>query len=145
MADYKFFRPKPGRFGVAPAWMNTSFGAITASATTTKYMGATPRQSYIEQVAVSALTPPVSAGGTVLITFYKWDASASAAVTLTTAYNLESLTAKVGHVIPILSTLSVTQRTFDEGDTLYASVVSDASIGTAEVDVVLSADFAVLR
>jgi hypothetical protein len=109
-------------------------GTLTANVTNTHFLGGTNVRSWIARVAASCFTVASDTDGTLLATLKKWDASADAAVTLSSALDLEALTAKECTDFTILSTLTDDQRTLDVGDALYVEIVSNsAAINTQPV------------
>lgn len=139
-----FFMPKPGRFGTAVALLHgRAQGNIGASGDTEHNFGAVPAKSYISRAVVSAETVPVGAG-TVTAVLRKYDASANAYVTLTSAVDLETLTAKEGTALSFLSTLSDAERTLDTGDTLVFLITSSSTISTQPDDLVVNTELFVL-
>lgn len=141
-----FFRPKPGRFGVASSVIVGRCAAAIGDSTTTVYnFGAHPARCEIARAVVSAGTVPASAGGTIVGVLQKYDASANAAVTLSGNVDLEALVAHEGTAIPLLTTLTDAQKTLDTGDTLRFSVVTTSTVGTAAVDLVVNTEVLVLE
>jgi hypothetical protein len=139
--------PGPGRWGTHPIHTSVQLLAnLTVNATSTLQLGGTNSRSWIAAVVMSVLTVPVDSDGTILATLKKWDASAGAAVTLSSALDCEALTAKVVSAFAILSTLSDDQRTLDVGDTLYVEFVSNsAAIDTQPVGLVVHPELWVLK
>lgn len=141
---FNFFMPKPGRFGTAVTCMHgRAQGNIGASGDTSHNFGAFPAKSFINRAVVSAETVPVGAG-TVTAVLQKYDASANTAVTLTSAVDLEALTAKEGTALSFLSTLTTAQRTLDTGDTLQFVITSSSTISTQPDDLVVNTELLVL-
>lgn len=132
-ASYIHRRATPGRAGTHPVLLTGGTDTITASATTQQVLGAAPTPGVVSKVVASAHTVPVSAAGTILATLKKYDASAAGDVTLSSALDLEALTAKVGSPFVLLSTLTPDQQTLDTGDSLRVEIVSNNAIGTAAV------------
>lgn len=124
----------------------------TASATTTYFISLPPGRYYIYDLAMSANTVPVSASGTLLATFYKYDAVNTSAKALNsptagsvTTGDLESIVTKNTHVIPVTATLDSDRIVhLLAGDSLYVDVVSTAAIGTAATNLCFSARLAAL-
>lgn len=126
-AFLKIFKPKPGRFGVVPAFVHAALGTLTANTTTTFYVGTPKRKCFIERITYHASTIAADSDGTILATVKKWDDSAQAAVSLTAATSLEGLTAKKATEIALLSSLTPAQLTIDEGDTIYIDIVNNSA------------------
>lgn len=127
--------PAPGRWGTHPVHFRIALLAnLTANVTNTLFGGGTYVRSWISKVAASCFTVPVDADGTILATLKKWDKSAGAAVTLSSALDLEALVAKETTCFALLSTLTDDQRTLDIGDSLYVEIVNNsAAIDTQPV------------
>ena len=121
---------------------------VTASATTEIIIPSPYVRGWVEGISIRGEGAAVSAGGTVLVTVYKWDAANAAAIALNTAFSIEAagLTAlSTSLPITVLTTLTDAQRTKLEADTFYADIVSDAAIGTAPVRVQLTVALAQTR
>jgi hypothetical protein len=88
---------------------------------------------------------PVSSSGTILGVLQKYDASANAAVTLTANVDLEALTAYEGTAVPLISTLTETQRLLDTGDVLRFVVTTTDTVGTAATDLTVNVELLVLE
>lgn len=142
---YNDFRPTPGRLGAFPNLLAGRCDATIGNNTTTTYsFGGHPEKCYINRAVVSAGTVPASASGTILAVLQKYDASANAAVVLTSNIDLEALTAFEGTAVTLLSTLTDAQRTMDTGDTLRLVVTTTNTVGTANVDLVVNVELFVL-
>jgi hypothetical protein len=140
------FSPRMGhRFGAAPAFLSAAAGTVTASATTVHDIGGFHRKGYLFRANASCSTVPVSASGTVEATLVKYDASADAAVPLSAVLQLEGLTAHESAPFVLLTSLTEAQRRLDEGDVLYVSIVSDAAIGTAAVNLRFTVEAGILE
>ena len=140
------YLPRHARRGQFIQFLNspvigTGGTAVTASATTTVPIESPYVQGYVESLSMRGETAAVSGSGTVLVTIYKRDVANSANVALNTAVSIEAagLTTLLAAIdIPVLSTLTVAERTKLSADTFYADIVSDAAIGTAPVRVQLT-------
>lgn len=140
----KFFR-SPGRYGQNIAFVRgTLTGTIANSSTTTFSTGGVHRKSVLERLSISTRTVPASASGTILAVVYKYDASAASAVALTGNVDLEALTADVTSKITLLSTLTDSQRIFDEGDTIRVVITTTNTVGTQAADLILTAEVSVI-
>jgi hypothetical protein len=143
--SFNFFRPKPGRFGTASVCLTgRAQGNIGASGDTEHCFGSFPAKSLINRTVVSAETVPVGAG-TVTAVLKKYDASANAYVTLTSAINLETLTAREGTAMSFLSTLTQADRTLDTGDTVAFLITSSSTISTQPDDLMVNTELLVLE
>jgi hypothetical protein len=144
--SFNFFRPKPGRFGVASAVLAGRCDAVIGNSGTTTYsFGGHPARCQVSRAMVSAGTVPASSGGTILGVLQKYDAVANAAVTLTGDVDLEALTAHEGAAVPLLTTLTSAQKTLNPGDTLRFAVTTTSTVGTAAVDLVVNTELLVLE
>lgn len=155
--SYNFFRPKAGRFGIAPVLVNsgqiggTNFlggtSPLTVNNTTIFRLGnVAGRKVQFSSLGASAVTVPADADGSILAYAYKYDASADAAVALTGPLNLEALVTREGSSVPALATASDADLTFDVGDTLEIHVVNNsAAIDTQPAGLVFSAELLVLE
>lgn len=143
----RFFLPTANRYGTHPVVLSATFGTITPNVTTALNVGQVHRLAVIARLALSVLTVPADADGTVLLTIKKYDASADAAVSLTAAFDMEAIVAaKESQEIPLISSLSDSDLLFEEGDTIFAELVSNsAAFNTAPAGVVVSAEFLLRR
>jgi hypothetical protein len=152
---YNFFRPKPGRFGVAPVLLNsgqiggTNFlgGAspLTANQSTVFRLGGTAgRRCRISRFGATVVTVPVDADGAITAILQKYDASADATVTLTPTIDLEALVTREETSVGLLSSLTPAQATFDVGDALEVVVSNDsAAINTQPAGLVFTVELLV--
>ncbi|HUT86462.1 MAG TPA: hypothetical protein VMX15_00040 [Candidatus Heimdallarchaeota archaeon] len=143
----KRFRPKASRFGIRshfiiyPGW-----GAGNENKDTTDRLAVPATRSAILGFTLFAEVVPIDSDGTYEVYFEKWDASAAALVTLTSSFNAETLVAKTVTPIPLISTLSDSQKIFDTGDLLYFHLVSDsAALETDPTMICFGAEFSVLE
>ena len=142
--SFNFFRPKPGRFGIASTLLVGACDAAIGNSTTTQYnFGGHPAKCRIAGAVISALVVPASTGGTILGVLQKYDASANAAVALTGNINLEALTANEGTAVTLLSTLTDAQLLLDTGDTIRLEVTTTDTVTTAEVDLTVNVELLV--
>jgi hypothetical protein len=140
-----FFNGKFDRSGINLVNIGTRVtAALTETGTDTFFLPAMQRRAAIMGLAISVDTVPVNAGTSTII-FYKYDASADAAVALNTASNLETLVTKEGRRVDLLATLTDAQRTLDDGDTIYAVITSSSTYGTQPTNLCLAAELAVLE
>ena len=121
-----YFKPLPGRFGVA---LNTEIGqypaTIANTATTTIGIGNAYGPQYFNRASIAAFVLPTSASACT-VQIFKWDSINSAAVALTATQDVlvTSQTAKVAFPIAAIATLTDAQRTLHSGDYLYAQFVA---------------------
>lgn len=133
----KIFKPKPGRFGTHPAfleWQTSAASPLTASATTTIYVPTPVRKLRIARCATFSSTVGITAGGTLLATVKILATDGTTKRAVTGAFDLATLTAKVLSQIPLLSTATEATLQIAEGETIIVDVVSNAAIGTQPVD-----------
>lgn len=152
---YNFFKPKPGRFGVAPVLLNSGQigganflgGAtpLTANATTTFRLGGTAgRKCEVSRFGATVVTVPADADGAITAVLQKYDASADAVVVLTGPINLETLVTREETSVPFLSTATDAQLILDTGDALEVAVVSNsAAIDTQPAGLVFTVELLV--
>lgn len=139
---FNFFRPLPGRFGVASTLLVGRCDTTMANGVTYQ-LGSHPAKCLVARAVVSALTVPESTGGTIEGVLQKYDASADAAVTLTGSIDLEALVSSEGTALPLLTTLTDAQKTLDAGDTLQF-VITSGTINTQPVDLMVNTELLVL-
>ncbi len=113
---------------------------ITANTTTTFVIGGIDRRMRFADFAISVTTVPADADGTILGVLQKYDASATAAVALTTATDMETLVTRAARTVPAIGTLTEAQITLDRGDTLEFVVTNNsAAINTQPTNLVVRA------
>jgi len=138
------FSPLAGRFGVLPNLVAGRCDAAIGNNTTTTYnFGSHPAKCIINRATVSAGTVPASTSGTITGVLQKYDASANAAVTLTSAVDLEALTAKEGTALTFLTTLTDAEKLLDTGDTVQFVVTTNNTVTTAAVDLMVNTELLV--
>ncbi len=138
------FSPLAGRFGIMPNLLAGRCDAAIGDNTTTTYsFGSHPAKCLINRAVVSAGTVPASTSGTITGVLQKYDASANAAVTLTSAVDLEALTAKEGTALTFLTTLTDAEKLLDTGDTVQFVVTTDNTVTTAAVDLMVNTELLV--
>lgn len=126
----KYFAPKPGRFGVAPAIMTAgqlatgTLAAGTLNFNLGTYPGVT---AYVLGAAMSALTW-ATAANSMTAQLIKYDASADAEVNLTGLVDINNLTDSEGVALPLSSTLTDAQRLMDVGDILILRLVTTGAV-----------------
>lgn len=139
-----FFAPTAGRFGIMPNLLAGRCDAAIGDNTTTTYsFGSHPAKCIINRATVSAGTVPASTSGTITGVLQKYDASANAAVTLTSAVDLEALTAKEGTALTFLTTLTDAEKLLDTGDTVQFVVTTNNTVTTAAVDLMVNVELLV--
>lgn len=145
MSDFRR-KTKGGRHGTDPVILAGGNDTITANVTTPQVLGASPTRAALVKAYASAHIIPADSDGTILATLKKWDASASADVTLSAALDLEAITAKVASAFAIIAALTDDQRTLDTGDTLRVDIVNNsAAINTAATGLRFAAELLVLE
>jgi hypothetical protein len=139
-----FFAPTAGRFGIMPNLLAGRCDAAIGDNTTTTYsFGSHPAKCIVNRATVSAGTVPASTSGTITGVLQKYDASANAAVTLTSAVDLEALTAKEGTALTFLTTLTDAEKLLDTGDTVQFVVTTNNTVTTAAVDLMVNVELLV--
>ncbi len=127
------FRPKPGRFGTSPTFLNVPLATIAAAAAPTArldYCGAPPTRSYFSKVTVSAFTPP--AGATTL-TAKLVRRRAGVDLDLTTATAIQFAATAGSVTLANVTTLTDAQKTLLPTDTLHVVVDGTGTVSTASV------------
>jgi len=152
---YNFFKPKPGRFGVASVLLNSGQiggadypgGAtpLTANATTTFRLGGTAgRKCMVSRFGATVVTVPADADGAITAVLQKYDASADAVVVLTGPINLEALVTREETSVALLATVTAAQATLDVGDALEIAVTNtSAAIDTQPAGLVFTTELLV--
>lgn len=139
---YNFFKPKPGRFGVAPVVLTVkpAFGTLSAG-TVVHNLGSIPSRAFISKISISAGTFP--AATTVAATLRK--KPSGTAVALTSAIDIDDKTAGTAVAGSFLTSLTDAQRTLNPGETLELSVVTAGSVTAQPADLVVSVELLVLE
>jgi hypothetical protein len=139
---YNFFRPKPGRFGVAPVVLavKPSFGTLAAG-TVVHNLGSIPSRAYISKISISAGTFPNA--DSVAATLRK--KPSGTAVALTSAIDIDNKTASTAVAGSFLAAATEAQRTLNPGETLELSVVTVGSVTAQPADLVVSVELLVLE
>lgn len=145
--DYRFKPKKTSRSGMQIALTSAPLGTITANTTTT-FAVPTPRRRCVPlRITYHCGTVAADADGAITGVLHKRDVSAGANVTLTSALNLEGVTAETATDVALLNTtLTDAQRTFAEGDTAKFIVTNDsAAINTQHANAFLVVEWAILE
>lgn len=151
------YHQRPKDLGSRPLLIATAIAALTANVTNTFGLGSIndraqvgtsnasqEHTAFLDELYFACFTAVADADGTVLATVKKWDKSAAAAVAMTGAFDLETITAKESTRIPI--TAAEIDRILDIGDYLYVEIVNNsAAINTQPVGLVLSAWLKLLK
>lgn len=143
MATY--FAPRPGRLGIMPTLLNSgriNTGTLAAG-TQNHNIGTYPGKAYINKFTVSAEAFPNATTNTV--TLIKYDASAAADVTLSSALDINNKTANVAQVGAMIATLTEAQRTLDTGDTIRIQLITTGSVTTQPDDITINVELLVLE
>lgn len=131
MSAGNMFAPPPGRFGTLPVFAGGQcIGTVANTATTTFSFGGVAPTCYINRATVSSVVLAASAAGTITGVLQKYDGVANAAVVLTSAIDLETLTTREGSNLAFLTTLTEAQRTLRPGDTLEFAVTASGTVDT---------------
>lgn len=142
-----YFKPRPGRFGVAPVLLSSgriNTGTLAAGTQEHDIGGYPGTPAIISAIAVSAGTWPTAATSCA-VTIKKYDASAAAEVTLTSALDINDKTDFTGLQATLLNTLTDAQRTLDIGDTLQVEIVTVGSVTVQPDDVIVSVELLVQK
>lgn len=149
-----FFAPKPGRFGVLPAYVRsgqiggTNFlgGATPLTANTTTIFrlgGLAGRSAVFSRLGATAVTVPADADGTILAYVYKFRASDNTAVQMSAALDLEALVTREETFANALG-IAEADLTLTAGDAIEIHVVSNsAAIDTQPAGLVFVAEMLV--
>lgn len=134
------FNPRPGNFGIIPAWLPSdliggtanigSTTPMTANATVVYPIGCPARPSYFNGGNVMIQTTlPIDADGTCLAYLAKYDVSAAAYVVLTGSVDLETATSVLlqpQYFVPATG-LTEAQAFFDDQDWVALQLVSNSA------------------
>lgn len=152
---YSFFKPKPGRFGVAPVLVNSGqiggtnylggASPLTANTATTFRLGGTAgRRVAVSRFGASVVTVPADADGTITAVLQKYNAVTNAAVTLTGPIDLEALVTREQASVPLLASVTPAQATLGPNDTLEVVVTNNsAAIDTQPAGLVFTVELLV--
>lgn len=150
-----YFRPKPGRFGVATVLLNSGqiggtnylggTSPLTANDTTIFQLGGTAgRKCRVSRLGATVVTVPADADGTILAKLVKYDASANATVDVTGNLDLEALVTREESFVAYLATATDAALTLEAGDALEIHVVNNsAAINTQPAGLVFTAELLV--
>lgn len=132
---------KPGEQGTGLVFAGAvvqGTATLTANTTTLFAIGGFGRRCRFREFVVSVTTVPADADGTITAVVQKYDASADAAVALTTATDMETLTTREGRTVSAIGTLTDAQLTLEADDTLEFVVTNDsAAINTQPTNLVV--------
>jgi hypothetical protein len=154
---YNFFGPRAGSFGTATVLCasgqiggaNYLGGAspLTVNSTTTFRLPTPPFKCRFLSMAVSVVTVPADADGSILARAVKYSASADAQVAVSADVDLEALTTREIGVAAALSTATEAQRIFNgTSDSLEVNVVNNsAAIDTQPAGLVFTCAFERLK
>jgi hypothetical protein len=140
---YNFFKPKPGRFGVAPSNLTVRpvLGTLAAG-TVVHNLGTIPARAYINRITISAGTFPNA--DSVEATLRKKPVGATA-VALTGAIDIDNKTAGTGVAGAFLTAATEAQRTLNPGETLELSVVTVGTVTAQAADLLVTVELLVLE
>lgn len=142
------FKPKAGRFGVAPVFLvgKQLDAGITAS-NTVQIPVATPfRKLYVARLTVHCATVAIG-GSTITATLQKKPVGV-AAVALNTANDIKAAfitSTNTSFNIPLLATLTDAQKILNEGDFLYVDVTAAGTVTTQPVGLIFTVECLVLE
>ena len=137
--QFPFFGPLANRSGVMPVAIGGRCQGTIANSTTTLFsLGSYPQRGYLSKFVVSQQVLATSASALTFVV-QKYDASANAAVVLTSSVNMLTAgqVAREGFVIDLLSTLTTAQLTLDEGDTIEVLVTAAGTVTGQPTDFVV--------
>ena len=137
--QFPFFGPLAQRSGVMPVAIGGRCqGTIGNSGTTLFSLGGYPAKGFLSKFVVSQQVLATS-GSALTFVVQKYDASANAAVVLTSAVDMLTAgqVAREGFVIDLLSTLTPAQLTLDEGDTIEVLVTAAGTVTGQPTDFVV--------
>jgi hypothetical protein len=140
------FQPKGGRYGVQVAFVSGKQldAGITANTTTAIPLASPVRKNIIARVTAQVTTVPTDADGTILATLKKFNQVSGVTTVLSSALDLEALTARKPVQFTLLSTLSEWQLQLAEGEYLYVDVVNNsAAIDTQPKELTFTAELLV--
>lgn len=145
--SYVHARKKPGRYGTEIAFLTVQpTPTLTANDTTVFAIPSPFRKCRFLRGTVSVATVPADSDGTIVGTFKKYDASADAAVTLSSDINLETLTTREVAKADSAAAATESQLLLDDGDQFEFHVVNDsAAINTQPTKLSLCVEVAVLE
>jgi hypothetical protein len=139
---YNFFRPKPGRFGVAPVAVTVRpvLGTLAAG-TVVHNLGSYPSRAYINKITISAATFPNA--DTVVATLRK--KPSGTAVPVTAGIDIDNKTAGTAVAGAFLTSVTDAQRTLNAGETLELSIVTAGTVTAQAVDLIVTVELLVLE
>ena len=136
--SYIHYRTKPGRFGVHVVYIaSKEINALTSAATDTIRIATPFRKAYVLSCNVQTQVVPVVTTGTSTATLKKAQASDASTKTITSGFDLETLTANKGSPMVIPATVTESDRLLRNtgavatGDTLFLELVNGTTIATA--------------
>lgn len=147
MSGQNNFLPAPGRFGVMPVLLTSgriNTGTLAAGTQQHDIGGYPAVPVQVDAACVAAGTWPTAATSCT-IKLVKYDASASTAVDLTAAVDINDKTDGTSLQMPLLSTLTVPQLTMDPGDVLNLVLVTTGAVSQQPDDIVVTVELLVLR
>lgn len=138
---FNFFRPKPGRFGIAPTLLTVSpvFGTLAAG-TVVHNLGSVPSRCYVNSIRVSATTFPTAATSIAATLRRK---PAGDAVALTSGIDVNTADAATG----VAGAFTATQpnRVLAPGETLQLSVVTTGDVTQQPVGLIVVVELLVME
>jgi hypothetical protein len=150
-----FFKPKPGRFGVAPVLLNSGqiggtnylggASPIPANDSVVFRLGGTAgRRVQFSRFGASTVTVPADADGTMVAILQRVNAVTNGVVQLTPELDLIALISRESSSVGWLSSLTEAQATLGPDDTLEVVVSSDsAAIDTQPAGLVFTVELLV--
>lgn len=149
---YNAFRPKPGRHGILPVYIySKEINAITSAATDTIRLATPFRKAYVLSASVQTQVVPVVTTGTSTATLKKFQASDGTLKTLSSGFDLETLTANKASPLVIPSTIAEADKFIRNtglvasGDTLLVEIVNGTTIATNPTALYFVVEIAILQ
>lgn len=127
------FRPKPGRYGTMPTFVNVALTTIAAAAAPTNrsdYLGAPPTRSVFSKATVSAFTLP---SGATTLTAALVKTRAGTDTTLCSATAIQAGATAGSVTLTNVATLTDVEKTILPTDTLRVVVTGTGTVSAASV------------
>ena len=149
---YNAFRPKPGRHGIAPAYVWTKECTLVTNPGSDFFRIPTPfRKAYVLSASVQAQVAPIITTGTSTATLKKFQASDGTVKVLSSGFDLETLTANKASPIVIPASIVEGDKfirntgVVASGDTLFVEVVNGTTIATNATALYFIVELAILN
>ncbi|MCI0349120.1 MAG: hypothetical protein L0Z53_06805 [Acidobacteriales bacterium] len=149
---YNAFRPKPGRHGVHVVVVSTgNINSLTSAATDNINISTPFRRGYVLSASVFAAVVPVITTGTSTLTLKKRQASDASVKTLSSSFDVETLTLNKASPLTIPSTIAETDKFVRKGtglasgDILFAEFVNGTTVTTQPTGLQVVVELALLE